>query len=82
MSATFQEKIGLVAVELTRERVRFWGIRSGLSVLDQGLTSGAGFLLNLFLARWLTSDGYGAFAVGLLLFSSFSGSIPLCFWSL
>jgi len=64
LSATFQEKIGLVAVELTRERVRFWGIRSGLSVLDQGLTSGAGFLLNLFLARWLTSDGYGAFAVG------------------
>ncbi len=64
MSATFQEKIGLAGVELTRERVRFWGIRSGLSVLDQGLASGAGFLLNLFLARWLTSDGYGAFAVG------------------
>jgi len=64
LSATFQEKIGLAGAELTRERVRFWGIRSGLSVLDQGLTSGAGFLLNLFLARWLTSDGYGAFAVG------------------
>jgi O-antigen/teichoic acid export membrane protein len=64
LSATFQEKIGLTGVELTRERVRFWGIRSGLSVLDQGLASGAGFLLNLFLARWLTSDGYGAFAVG------------------
>ena len=39
------------------------GIRSGLSVLDQGLTSGAGFLLNLFLARWLTREAYGAFAV-------------------
>ena len=64
MSATFLEKIGLVGVELTGERLRFWGIRSGLSVLDQGLTSGAGFLLNLFLARCLTSDGYGAFAVG------------------
>jgi O-antigen/teichoic acid export membrane protein len=32
--------------------------------LDQGLTSGAGFLLNLFLARWLTGVDYGAFAVG------------------
>jgi O-antigen/teichoic acid export membrane protein len=64
LSTTFQEKIGLAGVELTRERVRFWGIRSGLSVLDQGLTSGAGFLLNLLLARWLTSEGYGAFAVG------------------
>jgi O-antigen/teichoic acid export membrane protein len=40
-----------------------WGIRSGLSILDQGLTSGAGFLLNLLLARWLTSEEYGAFAV-------------------
>lgn len=64
MSATFQESIPqLLGVEITRERLRFWGIRSGLSVLDQGLTLGAGFLLNLFLARWMTSDGYGAFAV-------------------
>jgi len=34
-----------------------------VSLLDQGLTSGAGFLLNLFLARWLTAESYGAFAV-------------------
>lgn len=49
--------------EMTPDRLRVWGIRSGISILDQGLTSGAGFLLNLFLARWLTGDGYGAFAV-------------------
>jgi len=63
LSSTFQETTELLGVKVTRERLRFWGIRSGLSVLDQGLTSGASFLLNLFLARWLTSEAYGAFAV-------------------
>jgi O-antigen/teichoic acid export membrane protein len=31
--------------------------------MDQGLSSGAGFVLNLFLARWLDREAYGAFAV-------------------
>jgi O-antigen/teichoic acid export membrane protein len=35
----------------------------GLAIVDQGLTSGSGFLLNLLLARWLSSEAYGAFAV-------------------
>jgi O-antigen/teichoic acid export membrane protein len=53
----------LSTLKTTPERIRLWGIRSGISILDQGLTSGAGFLLNLFLARWLPADAYGAFAV-------------------
>src|SRR6266581_3295945 len=80
MSSTFQETTELLGVEVTHERLRFWGIRSGLSVLDQGLTSGAGFLLNLFLARWLTSEAYGAFAVTfatLLFFSGFHNVLLL-----
>lgn len=63
MSVILQEKIGLLGVDLTCERVRLWGIRGGLSVLDQGMASGSTFLLNLLLARWLTRDGFGAFAV-------------------
>ena len=55
--------VTLSTLELTPERLRVWGIRSGISILDQGLTSGAGFLLNLLLARWLTGEAYGAFAV-------------------
>lgn len=51
------------ALELTPERLWVWGIRSGLSVVDQGFTSGSGFLINLLLARWLSADVYGAFAV-------------------
>lgn len=50
-------------VSWTRERVKRWGTRSMLSLADQGLTSIAGFGLNVFLARWLAAEAYGAFAV-------------------
>ena len=62
----------LLGFELTADRVRTWGIKSGLSIVDQGLVSSAGFLLSFLLARWLNSEVYGAFAVALatLLFLS------------
>jgi O-antigen/teichoic acid export membrane protein len=63
LSSVLQSATAFFTAELTPQRIRIWGIRSGLSVLDQGLTSGTGFLLNLFLARWLASEAYGAFAV-------------------
>jgi len=80
LSSTFQDSTQLLGVEITRGRLQFWGIRYGLSVLDQGLTSGAGFLLNLCLARWLTNEAYGAFAVifAILVFmSSFQNALVL-----
>ncbi len=73
MSSSFQETTKLFGAEFTRERLRFWGVRSGLSILDQGLISGASFLLNLFLARWLTGEAYGAFAVAFATFLFLSG---------
>ncbi len=48
---------------LAPARLRALGLKSALSVADQGLTSGAGFAVNLFLARWLAAPVYGAFAV-------------------
>jgi glycosyltransferase involved in cell wall biosynthesis/O-antigen/teichoic acid export membrane protein len=33
------------------------------SVADQAVFSGVNFALNVFLARWLTSEGYGSFSV-------------------
>lgn len=54
---------GILGLGISKERLRFWGIRSGLAIVDQGFTSGASFLLNLFLARWLLAAHYGAFAV-------------------
>jgi O-antigen/teichoic acid export membrane protein len=54
-------------------RLRAWGLKSALSFADQGLTSGAGFAVNLMLARWLAPDLYGAFAVVFAAFLFISG---------
>lgn len=70
----------LLGLELTSSLVRNWGIKSGLSILDQGLVSGAGFLLSFLLARWLNSEAYGAFAVAfatLLFISGFHNVLLL-----
>ena len=40
-----------------------WARKGGLSVLDQGLITGSNFLISVLLARWLTADQYGAYAV-------------------
>jgi O-antigen/teichoic acid export membrane protein len=48
---------------LTRGRLRTWGWLSVLSLVDQGLASAAGFGVNLFLARWMSAEAYGGFAV-------------------
>ncbi len=53
--------------------LRVWGWRSALSLTDQGLTSGAGFLVNLLLARWLPQEIYGAFAVAFASYLFISG---------
>jgi len=53
----------LTALELTPGRLWIWGIRSCISLIDQALTSGSSFFLNVLLARWLAKEAYGAFGV-------------------
>src|SRR5665213_3439268 len=50
-------------VNITSAKVFVWGKRSALAIVDQALTSGCNFVVNLVLARWLTGESYGAFAV-------------------
>ena len=59
--------------QLTPTKLRFWGVKSAWSLLDQGLTSGAGFGVNLVLARWMLPEVYGAFAVAFAGFLFVSG---------
>jgi O-antigen/teichoic acid export membrane protein len=54
-------------------RLRLWGFRSALSLLDQGLTSGAGLIVNLLLARRMLPEAYGAFTVAFAGFLFVSG---------
>ncbi len=67
-------------VVITRGRLRTWGWLSALSLVDQGLASGAGFGVNLLLARWMVPEVYGAFAVafaGFLFVSGFQNVLLL-----
>src|SRR6202171_1877363 len=58
---------------ITGGQLRAWGWLSALSLVDQGLTSGAGFAVNLLLARWMAAEVYGAFAVAFAGFLFVSG---------
>ena len=40
-----------------------WIHKGGLALLDQGLISGSNFIISILLARWLTPEFYGAYAV-------------------
>ena len=40
-----------------------WGGRAICAVLDQACFAGSGFVVNILLARWLTSEAFGSFAV-------------------
>jgi O-antigen/teichoic acid export membrane protein len=50
-----------------------WGIKGGIAVLDQGLFSGANFVLNILLARWLGPVGYGTFSLVFAVYLFLSG---------
>jgi O-antigen/teichoic acid export membrane protein len=58
---------------LTKDRIRIWGSRVAFSLLDQGFTSGASFVVNLLMARWMLAEVYGAFAVAFAGFLFVSG---------
>jgi O-antigen/teichoic acid export membrane protein len=59
-------------MKVTLERIRRWGLKGGLGILDQGLHSGANFLLGILLARWISPEMYGGFAASYSLFLLFS----------
>ncbi len=40
-----------------------WIHKGGLALMDQGLISGSNFVISILLARWLTPESYGAYAV-------------------
>jgi O-antigen/teichoic acid export membrane protein len=52
----------------TKSNVLFWGGTGIWAVMDQGIFAISNFLLNLLLARWLSPQEYGAFAVGFTIF--------------
>jgi O-antigen/teichoic acid export membrane protein len=64
----------------TSAQVRTWGTKSFVSLIDQALTSAAGFAATVLLARWMPVSGYGAFAVaftGYLFLTTFHNALLL-----
>lgn len=59
--------------EIGFARLWRWATKGGWALLDQGLFSGANFLVNILLARWLPPKEYGAFAVALSVFYLLAG---------
>lgn len=50
-------------------RARVWLARGGWAVGDQALFAGGNFILNIFLARWLLPQDYGAYVTALTAFT-------------
>ena len=54
--------------EITLSRLLSWAQKGGLAIVDQGLFSGANFIVNVLLARWLEPAQYGAFILAYSMF--------------
>lgn len=55
-----------------------WGHRALFAILDQGLFAGGNFAVNILLARWVSAESYGTFAIAysiFLLLGSFHSAI-------
>ncbi len=61
------------SLSLQLAAIRRWGAKGTLAILEQALFSGSNFVLNILLARWLSPEGYGAFAVGFAVYLFLSG---------
>jgi O-antigen/teichoic acid export membrane protein len=53
---------------ITLPRLLSWAKKGGFAVLDQGLFSGANFVVNILLARWLEPAQYGIFVLAYSVF--------------
>jgi len=61
-------------------KLTLWVNKGGFALLDQGLASGANFILSILLARWLTPEFYGTYAVAFgiyVLLTMIHGSLVL-----
>lgn len=64
MDVLYSEDYNLVMIfSLQVGRIRQWGVKGALSIVDQGVYSGSNFLFSVFLARWLSPSEYGAYAL-------------------
>jgi O-antigen/teichoic acid export membrane protein len=49
-------------------RLFSWATKGGFAIIDSGLTSGSNFLMSILLARWMSAEQYGSYALAFSLF--------------
>jgi len=45
-----------------------WAMKGGLALMDQGILSGSNFVISILLARWMSAEQYGIYAVAFAVF--------------
>lgn len=68
MVKAYIEKISIEKISVILARLKNWGLKGGLAILDQGVYSGSNFIFNILLARWLSADNYGAFSLAFAIY--------------
>ena len=67
-SRFFLERI----LSFDRDRIKHklipWAMKGGLALLDQGVFAGTNFVISILLARWLSVEQYGTYAVAFAVF--------------
>jgi O-antigen/teichoic acid export membrane protein len=51
-----------------RRKLIPWAMKGGLALADQGIFAGSNFVISILLARWLSAEQYGTFAVAFAVF--------------
>jgi O-antigen/teichoic acid export membrane protein len=51
-----------------RRKLIPWTMKAGLAILDQGVFSGSNFVISILLARWMSAEQYGTYAVAFAVF--------------
>ena len=51
-----------------RKKLVPWAMKGGLAILDQGVFTGSNFVISILLARWLSPEQYGSYAVAFAIF--------------
>jgi O-antigen/teichoic acid export membrane protein len=51
-----------------RQKLVPWAMKGGLAILDQGVFSGSNFIISILLARWMSAEQYGTYAVAFAVF--------------
>jgi O-antigen/teichoic acid export membrane protein len=51
-----------------QQKVIPWAMKGGLALLDQGIFAGSNFVISILLARWLSAEQYGMYAVAFAVF--------------